>query len=65
MNSRNRNAALLNTKLQTSHVMDPSVDDRWRIGEGFMRLDNMFLAKLVHVSKGSFQAELWVVDNAM
>ena len=65
MDSRNRTAALLDTELQTSHVMDPSIDARWRIGEGFMRLDNMFLAKLVRVSKGSFQAELWVVDNTM
>ena len=27
-----------------------------------MSLDNMFLARLVSVSKGSFQPEIWVVD---
>ena len=59
---RNSIAPLLNTK-QASHAMDPSIDGRWKIGEGFMHLDNIFLAKLVHVSKGSFQAELWAMDR--
>ena len=27
-----------------------------------MRTDNMFLVRLVSVSKGSFQPEIWVAD---
>ena len=34
----------------------------WKIGEGFMHLDNMFLARIESVSKGSWQPEIWVVD---
>lgn len=45
--------------------MDPSTSEQWKIGEGFMHLDNMFLAKLESVSKGSFQPEIWVVDPMM
>lgn len=44
----------------TGRPMDKSVEARWKIGEGFMRLENMFLVKLVPVSKGSFQPEIWV-----
>ena len=43
--------------------MDGSADKCWKIGEGFMRLENMFLVRLVSVSKGSFQPEIWVVDS--
>ena len=42
--------------------MDESTDNKWKIGEGFMHLENMFLVRLVYVSKGSFQPEIWVVD---
>ncbi|KAF9643619.1 hypothetical protein BDM02DRAFT_3272935 [Thelephora ganbajun] len=49
----------------TGHLMEQSVDRRWKIGEGFMRLENMFLVRLVSVSKGSFQPEIWVVDTLM
>lgn len=42
--------------------MDESTDNKWKIGEGFMHLENMFLVRLVSVSKGSFQPEIWVVD---
>ena len=35
---------------------------QWKIGEGFMHLDNMFLVRLESVSKGSWQPEIWVVD---
>lgn len=45
--------------------MDGSTDKRWKIGEGFMHLENMFLTRLVSVSKGSFQPEIWVLDSAM
>ena len=38
---------------------------RWKIGEGFMRLDNMFLVRLDSVSKGSWQPEIWVMDPTM
>jgi len=34
----------------------------WKIGEGFMKFDNMFLVSFESVSRGSFQAEIWVVD---
>ncbi|KAF9789777.1 hypothetical protein BJ322DRAFT_1105639 [Thelephora terrestris] len=39
---------------------DGTVQDCWRVGHGFMRLDNMFLVSLESVSKGSFQPEIWV-----
>ena len=42
--------------------MDASTDRKWKIGEGFMHLDNMYLAKLDSVSKGSFTPQIWVVD---
>ncbi|KAF9644511.1 hypothetical protein BDM02DRAFT_3121808 [Thelephora ganbajun] len=45
--------------------MDHSIDKRWKIGEGFMHLENMFLVRLVSVSKGSFQPEIWVADTSM
>jgi hypothetical protein len=45
--------------------MDPSTDEQWRIGEGYMTLDNMFLAKLESVSNGSYQPEIWVMDPTM
>ena len=34
----------------------------WKIGEGFMHLDNMYLARLESVSRGSWQPEIWLVD---
>jgi len=51
--------------MSSSHIMDASTHEQWRIGEGFMHLDNMFLAKLESVSKGSYQPEIWVVDPTM
>ena len=42
--------------------MDASTDEQWKIGEGFMRLDFMYLAKLESVSTASFQPEIWVFD---
>jgi len=33
----------------------------WKVGEGIMHLDNMFLVRLESVSKGSWQPEIWVV----
>lgn len=45
--------------------MDPATDVKWKIGEGFMQLENMYLSKLVSVSNGSYQAELWVADPTM
>ena len=44
--------------------MDGSAHGQWEIGEGFMRLENMFLVKLEPVSWGSFQPEIWVMDGA-
>jgi len=40
--------------------MDGSIDGQWEIGEGFMHLRNMFLVRLVSVSTGSFQPEIWI-----
>jgi len=51
--------------MRRSHVMDPSTDQRWEIGEGFMFLNNMYLSKLESVSVGSFQPQVWVVDPAV
>lgn len=48
--------------MNASYVMDVSIDDQWRIGHGFMHLENIFLTRLVSVSKGSYQPELWVLD---
>jgi hypothetical protein len=48
--------------MAASHTMDGSTDKQWKIGEGFMGLDNMFLVRLVSVSTGSFQPEIWVAD---
>ena len=39
---------------------DGSVEDHWRIGQGFMHIDNMYLVSLTSVSKGSFQPEIYV-----
>ncbi|KAF9789778.1 hypothetical protein BJ322DRAFT_1105640 [Thelephora terrestris] len=39
---------------------DGTVEDCWRVGHGFMHIDNMFLVSLESVSKGSFQPEIWV-----
>ena len=54
--------ALLNTEPQRSHSINGSTDKRWKIGEGFMHLDNMFLVRLDSVSTGSVQPEVWVMD---
>jgi len=43
--------------------MKESIDRRWKIGEGCMRLENMYLVRLASVSKGSFQPEIWVADS--
>lgn len=43
--------------------MDASTDRRWKIGEGFMRLECLYLVRFVSVSKGSFQPEIWVMDT--
>jgi len=49
--------------MSSSHIFDVSAGEQWKIGEGHvMHLENMFLAKLVSVTKGSFQPEIWVVD---
>lgn len=48
--------------METSHIMNPAAGSQWKIGEGFMTLDQMHLAKLEARSNGTFQAEIWVVD---
>lgn len=44
----------------TRVIPDRTVDGCWRIGQGFMHIDNMFLVGLISVSRGSFQPEIWV-----
>lgn len=39
---------------------DESIEGCWRIGQGFMHIDNVYLVRLVWVSKGSFQPVLYV-----
>ena len=51
---------LLKTESQRSHPIDEA--NGWKIGEGFMRLENMYLASLISASKGSWQPEIWVGD---
>ena len=45
------------------HPIDPSVDARWTIGRGCMKLDKMYLVSIAWVSKGSIQPEIWVDDS--
>lgn len=47
-----------------NHTIDSPVDRRWEIGEGFMHLDNIYLAKLESVTKGSYQPLFYVVDRS-
>jgi len=51
--------------MASSHSLGGSIDKQWEIGEGFMTLDNMFLVRLEHVTKGSYQPEIWVTDNTV
>lgn len=44
----------------TRHPIKNSADKCWKIGEGYMRFENMFLVSLLAVSKGPFQPEIWV-----
>ena len=44
--------------------MDASTSDLWRIGQGFMCLENMSLVRLNPVSKASWRPEIWVRDPA-
>lgn len=39
---------------------DRTIEDHWKIGQGFMHIDNMSLVSLESVSKGSFQLEIYV-----
>ena len=58
--------ALLTTEpQQRPYAVDESTPKQWKIGEGFMHLDNMFLVRLVSVSNGSWQPEIWVADPAV
>lgn len=36
--------------------------ERWRVGPGFIQPDDLVLVRLVHVSKGSWQAEFRVLE---
>lgn len=40
-----------------------SVDARWRVGQGCMKFEKMYLVRVVWVSKGSIQPEIWVDDS--
>jgi hypothetical protein len=50
---------------QASHTKDASTSPQWEIGQGFMLLDNVFLSELKFVSRGSAQAELYVLGPTM
>ena len=43
------------------YVVDGSMDGQWKIGEGLMDLEHMHLVRLVSVSTGSFQPEIWIL----
>ena len=49
---------------QEPYIIGESTPKQWQIGEGFMHQDNMFLVRLVSVSNGSWQPEIWVADPA-
>ena len=50
---------------QEPYTIGESTPSKWKIGEGFMCLENMFLVRLDSVSKGSWQPEIWVMDPTM
>ena len=50
---------------QRPYSVGESTPRQWKIGEGFMDLDNMFLARFESVSTGSWQPVVWVVDPTM
>ena len=50
---------------QRPYPTDGSTHEQWKIGEGFMHLENMFLARFESVSNGSWQPEIWIVDPTM
>ena len=50
----------LTTRFQ-GRAMDGFIDQQWKIGEGFMELEHMYLVRLVSVSTGSFQPEIWIL----
>jgi len=55
---------LLKSEPQKSHPIDTSTRERWKIGEGFMNLENMFLVRLDSSCEGTLQPEIWVMDPA-
>lgn len=56
---------LLKYKPQKSHPIDTSTPERWKIGEGFMYLENMVLVRLDSSSRGTWQPEIWIMDPAL
>ena len=57
-----RRALLTIEPQQRPFSVGESTPEMWKIGEGFMRLDHMFLVRLESVSIGSWQPEIWIVD---
>ena len=56
-------SALLKIESQPRpYTVTESTPMQWKIGEGFMNLDSMFLVRLESVTNGSWQPEIWVVD---
>ena len=51
--------AIAHTRVQRINP-DRSVEDFWRVNQGFMHIDNMYLVSLISVSKGSFQPGIYV-----
>lgn len=55
----------LDSMMRSSHPMDGSPENDRAIGKGIMIFENMYMARLHCVSKGSFQPEIWVRDPAV
>lgn len=45
-----------------THPMDASTPQQWKIGEGYMKIQNVYLTGLESVSMGSYQPRFYVVD---
>ena len=55
-----RLAFLTTESQQRQYTISESTPRQWKIGEGFMHLDKMFLVRLESVSNGSWQPEIFV-----
>lgn len=51
------------SEYQKLRPIDVSTSECWKIGDGFMRPENMFLVRLDPISKIFWQPEIWVDPN--